>query len=191
MTNFSFSNDNDEECVMHSKNYNIEIMCHDEADEVMEELFDSILSRNRIGLEMSMKGCEYVSDCVHLLYYECHKINSNQGGSYTVLPDWKKNKKARINLINKKDKSFKYVIIVALNHEEIGKNSQRISNIEPFISKCNWEEINYPSKKVEYEKFGKNNPTTALNVFRKLKKKKFILPTFQNITQSIKNKLFF
>ena len=166
-------------------------MCHDEADEVIEELFDSILSRNQIGLEMSMKGCEYVSDCVHLLYYECHNINSNQGGSYTVLPDWKKNKKARINLINKKDKSFKYVVIVALNHEEIGKNSQRISNIEPFINKCNWEEINYPSKKVEYEKFEKNNPTTALNVFRKLKKKKFILPTFQNITQSIKNKLFF
>ena len=34
-----------EECVMHSKSDNIEIMINDEADEVVKELFDSLLKR--------------------------------------------------------------------------------------------------------------------------------------------------
>ena len=33
--------DNDEECVMHSKSGNIEIMINDEEDEVIKKLFDS------------------------------------------------------------------------------------------------------------------------------------------------------
>ena len=34
--------DNDEECVMHSKSDNIEIMINDQANEVIKELFDSL-----------------------------------------------------------------------------------------------------------------------------------------------------
>ena len=37
--------DNDEECVMHSKIDNIEIMINDEADQVIKELFDSLKNR--------------------------------------------------------------------------------------------------------------------------------------------------
>ena len=40
--NFISSMDNDEECVMHSKNDNIEIMINDQAKEVIKELFDSL-----------------------------------------------------------------------------------------------------------------------------------------------------
>ena len=40
--NFNSSLDNDEERVLHSKSDNIEIMINDEADEVMEQLFDSL-----------------------------------------------------------------------------------------------------------------------------------------------------
>ena len=29
-----------------------------------------------------MKSNEFVFDYVHLLYYKCHKINQNRGGSY-------------------------------------------------------------------------------------------------------------
>ena len=49
-----------------------------------------------------MKGCEFVFAYVHLLYYKCHKLNPTSGGSYTDSPDWIKNKKATVNLINKK-----------------------------------------------------------------------------------------
>ena len=41
----SSKDDNDEEHVMHSKSDNIEIMISDEADGVIEELFDSLKNR--------------------------------------------------------------------------------------------------------------------------------------------------
>ena len=53
-----------------------------------------------------MKGSELVFNYVSLLYYKCHKINPNHGGSHTDSLDWIKNKKATINHINKKDNTF-------------------------------------------------------------------------------------
>ena len=73
--NFISFKDNDEECVMHSKSDNIEIAVNDNADEVIQELFQLLLSRYQIVLETLMKGADFVFDCVHLLYYKCHKID--------------------------------------------------------------------------------------------------------------------
>ena len=44
-SNFISSKDNDEECVMHLKSDNTEFMISDNADEVIEELFQSLFSR--------------------------------------------------------------------------------------------------------------------------------------------------
>ena len=94
-----------------------------------------------------MKGSGFVFHCVYLLYSKCHKINLNHGGSYIDSPDWIKNKKAAINPINKKDNEcFQYPLTVALNHEEIKKDRQRIIKIKPFTNKYNWEGINFPSE---------------------------------------------
>ena len=43
--NFISSIDNDEECVMHSKSDNIDIMINDETDAIIKELFDSLKNR--------------------------------------------------------------------------------------------------------------------------------------------------
>ena len=60
-----------------------------------------------------IKGSEFAFDHIHLLYYKCHKIIPNRGGSYTDSPDWIKNKKAAINPIDKKDnKCFQYPVTV-------------------------------------------------------------------------------
>ena len=169
--NFISSIDNDEERVMHSKSDNIEIMISDEADEVIKELFDSLKNRYQNNLE-SMKGSEFVFDYVHLLYYKCHKINPTRGGSYIDSPDSIKKQKATINPINKKDnKCLQYVVSVALNHEEIGKNPERITKIETFINKYKWEGINFPSGKNDWKKFEKNNVAIALNVLHSKKEK--------------------
>ena len=106
---------------MHSKSDNIKIIIHDEADEVIKELFDSLKNRYQNNLE-SMKGGEFVFDYVHLLCYKCLKIDPNRGGSYIDSPDWIKNKKPKINLTTREDnKCFQYAVTVALNHEEIKK----------------------------------------------------------------------
>ena len=80
---------------MHSKSDNIEeIMNSDEADEVIEELFDSLKNRYQNNLE-SMRASEFVFDYVNLLNYKCHKTNSNRGGSYIDSSDLIKSKKQR------------------------------------------------------------------------------------------------
>ena len=68
---------------MHSKRDNIEIMSRDKANEFIEE----------IGLETSVRGSNFIFDCVNLLHYKCYKINFERGGSYIDSPGWIKNLK--------------------------------------------------------------------------------------------------
>ena len=87
-----------------------------------------IKSRYQNKLE-SMKVSEFVFDSAYLLYYKCHKINSNCAGSSIDSSQYIK-KKARINNITKKNsKCFQYTLTVMLNHEEIKKDLQRIKKI--------------------------------------------------------------
>ena len=87
------------------------------------------------------------------MYYKDHKINPNHGGSYINFPDWIKNKKLTIDPINKKDnKCFQYGVTVALNHEGIKEDPQRITKIKPFSSKYNWKGLNFPSEKDDWKK---------------------------------------
>ena len=53
---------------MHSKSDNIEIMTNDKANEVIKELFESLLSRYQIDLEATMESSDFILDCVNLLY---------------------------------------------------------------------------------------------------------------------------
>ena len=62
--NFMSSKDNDGEHVMHSKSDNIKIMISDKVDEVIEKLFESILSKFQVGLEELVKGSDFVFDYV-------------------------------------------------------------------------------------------------------------------------------
>ena len=51
----------------------------------------------------------------------------------------------------------------ALNLDKIKKDPQRVSKIKPFIEKCNWEDINFPSTSKDWKKFECNNEV-ALNI---------------------------
>ena len=76
------------ERVMQSKNGNIEFMLDDNANEVVDEFFESLLSRYQSALETSMRGSDFIFDSVQLLYYKYHNINFKRGGSYINSPDW-------------------------------------------------------------------------------------------------------
>ena len=65
--NFFSSKDSEEIRTMHSKSDNIEILIGNETDEIIEDLFDSLLQRYKKGLEESMKGSEFVFDNVDSL----------------------------------------------------------------------------------------------------------------------------
>ena len=88
-----------------------------------------------------MRRREFVSDSIDLLHYHLQKIGLKRVGSYISSPKWIKNKKATINPENNYDNCFQYPLTVALNHQNIGKNPQRISKIKPFIDQYNWNKI--------------------------------------------------
>ena len=60
---------------MHTKSYNVEIMVGSEIDEIIEDLFKSLLQRYQKGLEESMGGSEFIFDNVDALYYDLNKLS--------------------------------------------------------------------------------------------------------------------
>ena len=72
-------------------------MPYENANEIVDELFKSLLSRYQVGLEASMRGSDFIFDSVQLLYYKRHQINVKRGRSYIDSQDWIKKKKSTIN----------------------------------------------------------------------------------------------
>ena len=112
-----------------------------------------------------MRGSEFVYDSVDVLYYNLNKVSLSRGGSYIDSPKWLKSKKATINSQNKKDDGcFQYAVTVALNHEQIKNNPERIPKIKPSIDEYNWNKIDFPSHGKDWKKFESNNKSIALNI---------------------------
>ena len=102
---------------MYSNSDNIEMMIHDNANETIEELFESLLNRYQIGLETSMRGSGFIFDSVYLLYNKCCRINPNRGRSHIDSPGWRESKNPTIISIYKNDnKCFQYAPTLSLNH---------------------------------------------------------------------------
>ena len=101
---------------MSSQSDNIEVMSCYNANEIIKEIFESLLSRYQIGLETSMKGSDFIIDLIRLLYYKFHKINFKCVDSYIDSLDWIKKKKATINPKNEHDKCFQYAVTVVWLH---------------------------------------------------------------------------
>lgn len=55
-------------------------MAYDDVHEVIEQVFESLLSRYQVGLKTLMRGSHFIFDDINFLYYECHKINFKGGG---------------------------------------------------------------------------------------------------------------
>ena len=92
------SKDTNKEQTVHSKSDNIEVMAFDDENKIIEELFDSLLSRYQIGLETQMRGSDFIFNCVNLFYYKYHKINFKCGGSYIGSLDWIKKNRTMFSL---------------------------------------------------------------------------------------------
>ena len=104
------------------------------------------------------------------MHYDFNKISLNRGGSYIEPAKWIKNKKSTINPKNNDYKYFQYVVTVALNHDKINNEPQRISKTKPFIHQYNWNDIDFPSTSKDWKNFEVNNESIALNILYVLHK---------------------
>ena len=151
---------------IYSKSDNFEIMmgAGGNTNEIIRNLFNSILRRYQGGLQESMRGSEFVFDYAESLKYIFQKIDLKRSGSYIETPEWLKNKGATTNCQNDDDKCFQYAITIALNYDEIGNHHQRVNKVKPFIDQYNWKDINFPSHVDDWKKFELNSKSVALNV---------------------------
>ena len=163
--NFVSSLDPGEIRTMDSKSKNIEILMGCETDYIINKLFESFLQEYQEKLEEKIRDSKFVFESVDLLYYSLHKTTVKRSGSYIKSSKWLRNKGAAINPKNEYDNNcFQYPITIALNHQNIENNPERISNIEPFINQYNWKDIDFPSHQKDWKKFEQNNETIALNI---------------------------
>ena len=108
-------------------------MMGSETDEIVKQLFESLLQRYQEGLEKSMKISEFVFDSVDVFCYNLDKISLNRGESDIDSPERLKNKKSTINYEHNDDKSFQYAVAVGLNHKNAAKDLQRISILSHLL----------------------------------------------------------
>ena len=137
--------DSNETRVMHTRSDNKDFMNGSDTDEIIKELFKSLLQRYQENLQEKMRGSDFAFDGINFLYYDFNKISINKGGSYIDSSKWLKNKKSTINPNNNDYKCFQYAITLALNLGEINNHPERISKIKPFIEQYNWKDIDFLS----------------------------------------------
>ena len=153
----------DETRVMHTKSVNEEFMNGSDIDEIIKELFKSLLQRYQKNLQEKMKGSDFQFEGVNYLYYNFNKISISRGGSYIDSPKWLKDKKSTVNQKNNYNKCFQYAVTLTLSIDKINDQPERISKIKPFIEKYNWKDIDFPSTSKDWKKFELNNEV-ALNI---------------------------
>ena len=153
----------DKNRIMYTRSDNVEIMFGDDNDDIIEQLFESLLQKYEENVQNKMRGSELEFDGVNFLYYDFNKRSINGGGSYIDSPKWLKNKKSTINPKNNDDNSFQYAVTLALNLDKIKRDPQSLSKIKPFIEKYNWEDIDFPSTSKDWKKIESNNEV-ALNI---------------------------
>ena len=154
----------DENRVMYTRSTPEEFMIGSETEEVAEKLIISILQKYQDNLQNKMKGSDFIFNGINYLYYDLNRKTISKGGSYIESPKWLKDKKCIVNQKDNDNKCFQYVATLALNFDDIDRNPQRVSKIKPFIDNYNWNNINFPAAKKDWNKFELNNKNAALNI---------------------------
>ena len=150
--------------VMFTRSTPEEFMIGSETEEVAEKLIMSILQKYQDNLQNKMKGSDFIFNGINYLYHDLYRITITKGGSYIESPKWLKDKKCTINQKNNEIKCFQYAATLALNINSIDKHHQRITKIKSFIDNYNWNDINFPAIKKDWNKFQHNNKNVALNI---------------------------
>ena len=156
--------DSNQTRVMYTRSFCEEIMSGSEAEEIMEKLIMSLLQKYQDNLQNKMKGSAFIFNGVNYLFYDFNRITISKGGSYIESPKWLKDKKCTINQKKNNNKCFEYAATLALNFNKIDKHPQRISKIKPFIDNYNWNNINFPTAKKDWNRFELNSKDVALNI---------------------------
>ena len=97
-----------------------------ELDEILRQMFAFIKTQIK---NPALPKSGFTLDLIMHLDIDFHQLVLTRGSSYIELPDCIAHKKAVINPKNIDEECFKWAVIVALHHEEIGRNPQQTSKL--------------------------------------------------------------
>ena len=125
----------------------------------LNEIIDGMLTHMKTQIENpALANSRFLFDEVLFLDVNFHRLDLTRGSSYIPLPSCIVSKKAVINPKTENDEEcFKWAVTAALNHKEIGKNPQHISNIMRYVNNYNWSRLEFPMAINKINEFGKNN----------------------------------
>ena len=170
----SLKPDSDETRLMHTRSNNEETMNGSETEEIIESLYRSLLQNYNDNLQEKMKGSDFVFNGINYFYYDFNRANICKGGSYIDSPKWLKDKPSTVNQKNNDFKCFQYATTLALNFDKVTNHPERVVKVKSFIDKYNWNDINFPANKKDWNRFEVNNKNVALNILYVLFKTKKI-----------------
>ena len=123
-------------------------------EETLEQMFAYIKTEIE---NHALPESGFTLDSIIHLDIRFHKLQLTQGNSYIELLSWIYNKKAVLNPRNEEDEEcFKWAVIAALHHEDIQKDSKRISKLKSYSNLYNWEGMDFPVTVSQIDKFEKN-----------------------------------
>jgi len=112
----------------------------------------------------SQRGSGWVAEAVLDAFVNVARYQPFRGGSYIILPQKLKIKKAIINVKNRDNKCLRWALRAALFPATVDKNPARPS-IYPTENGLNVTGIAFPTPVKQIDKLEKQNPNLAINVF--------------------------
>ena len=161
----SLKPDSDETRLMHTRSNAEEFMNGSETEEITESLYRSLLQNYNDNLQKKMKGSDFVFNGINHFYYDFNRVSISKGGSYIESPKWLNDKKSIVNQKNNDYKCFQYATTLVLNFDKATSHPERITKkLKSFINKYNWNDINFPPTRKDWNRFKVNNKNNALNI---------------------------
>ena len=155
----------DETRLTHTRSVGMEFMSGSETEEIVETLYRSLFQNYQDNLQEKVRGSDFVFNGVNYLYYDFNSISISKGGSYIESPKWLKDKKSTVNQKNNDSKCFQYATTLALNFNKVNGHPERVTKIKSFIDNYNWNDINFPATRKDWNRFELNNKYVALNIY--------------------------
>ena len=149
---FNMIHIDDKRRITHFSRSDVICMPSSDTNKILNELLTSLYEKYQEDLQLSRTSSSFSYESVEECNIHFNKIDLRRGASYIETTKWLKSKKATINPKNTHDVScFMHAITIALYHNELGTNPERISRkLLAYAQKCNLHEIDFPACFADY-----------------------------------------
>lgn len=119
--------------------------------------------------EVLIEGSGFTLSRIDHLRVQIFKYEPLRGSGYIELPKQLKGRKSVVNLKNTNNECFKWSILAALHYDEVHKKNRNITNdafsYKLWKDELNFNDIDFPVRLNQIEKFMEQNATLAVNVY--------------------------